>query len=81
MSPEIKNMDLGGLVDLLAQETQKFTQLSSGSEYEACRELIRQIQSIIESRKTDLDQAVEMPPGNFKPADNSQVSSISTGSV
>jgi hypothetical protein len=55
MHPDFQNMTTSNLVDLLAQETQKFTQFMAekqfGQEYEECKHLIQQIQSIISSRQ------------------------------
>ena len=54
MFTDYNNMATANLVDLLAQETQKFTQLMSESrfsqEYEDCKGTIHQIQAVIESR-------------------------------
>ena len=51
----IQNMTMEELVDILAQKTQKFTQLlvykDFGNEYKECKETIRQILSEIEIRK------------------------------
>jgi hypothetical protein len=55
MRPDYQNMTTANLVDLLAQETQKFTQLMMdkkyGEEYEACKQVIQQIQAAISSRQ------------------------------
>jgi len=52
---ENQNMTMEELVDILAQKTQKFTQLlvykNFGSEYKECKETIRQILVEIELRK------------------------------
>jgi hypothetical protein len=50
-----QNMTMEELVDILAQKTQKFTQLlmykDFGNEYKECKEVIRQILAEIEIRK------------------------------
>ncbi len=50
-----KNMTMDQLVDILAQKTQKFTQLlvykNFGDEYRECKEAIQQILAEIELRK------------------------------
>jgi hypothetical protein len=50
-----QNMSMEELVDILAQKTEKFTQLlvykDFGSEYKECKEVIRQILAEIEFRK------------------------------
>jgi hypothetical protein len=50
-----QNMTTEELVDILAQKTQKFTQLlvykDFGNEYKDCKETIRQILAEIELRK------------------------------
>ena len=50
-----QNMTMEELVDILAQKTQKFTQLlvykDFGNEYKECKETIRQILAEIEIRK------------------------------
>ena len=51
---DFNNMATATLVDLLAQETQKFTQLMAEKrfteEYVVCKDIIHQLQAIIESR-------------------------------
>jgi hypothetical protein len=61
MSENHQNMTMEDLVDILAQKTQKFTQLlvykDFGNEYKECKETIRQILAEIEIRKEKtLDQ-------------------------
>jgi len=50
-------MATANLVDLLAQETQRFTQLMAenrfSQEYEECKGVIHQIQAVIESRRKE----------------------------
>ena len=50
-----QNLTMEELVDILAQKTQKFTQLlvykDFGNEYKECKETIRQILAEIEIRK------------------------------
>ena len=52
---DYNNMNTANLVDLLAQETQKFTQLLTDKEftpeYEEIKNTIKLIQGIIESRQ------------------------------
>jgi len=61
LSENHQNMTMEDLVDILAQKTQKFTQLlvykDFGNEYKECKETIRQILAEIEIRKEKtLDQ-------------------------
>ena len=55
MIEDRQNMTMEELVDILAQKTQKFTQLlvykDFGTEYKECKETIRQILAEIEIRK------------------------------
>ena len=55
MSENLQNLTMEELVDILAQKTQKFTQLlvykDFGNEYKECKETIRQILAEIEIRK------------------------------
>ena len=55
MIEDRQNMTMEELVDILAQKTQKFTQLlvykDFGNEYKECKEIIRQILAEIEIRK------------------------------
>ena len=55
MIEDRQNMTMDQLVDILAQKTQKFTQLlvykDFGNEYKECKETIRQILAEIEIRK------------------------------
>jgi len=60
MMDERQNMTKEELVDILAQKTQKFTQLlvykDFGSEYKECKEAIRQIIAEIEVRKKIINE-------------------------
>lgn len=73
MLPDIQNMTMGELVDLLAQETQKFTQLmmekEKSPEYETTKNLVQQIQAIIAVRK-------HLSQGEEEPGVNKQVSNL-----
>ena len=55
MMEERQNMTMDQLVDILAQKTEKFTQLlvykDFGNEYKECKEAIQQILAEIETRK------------------------------
>ena len=55
MMEERQNMTMDQLVDILAQKTEKFTQLlvykDFGNEYKQCKEAIQQILAEIETRK------------------------------
>ena len=55
MTADHQSMTMEELVDILAQKTQKFTQLlvykDFGNEYKECKETIRQILTEIEIRK------------------------------
>ena len=55
MIEDRQNLTIEELVDILAQKTQKFTQLlvykDFGNEYKECKEAIRQILAEIEIRK------------------------------
>ena len=55
MIEDRQNMTMEELVDILAQKTQRFTQLlvykDFGMEYKECKETIRQILAEIEIRK------------------------------
>ena len=55
MREELQNMPMEELVDILAQKTQKFTQLlvykNFGIEYKECKEAIQEILTKIEIRK------------------------------
>ena len=55
MMEDRQNMTMDQLVDILAQKTQKFTQLlmykDFGNEYKECKEAIQQILAEIELRK------------------------------
>ena len=58
MIPEYQNMSMQELVDLLAQKTQKFTQLlvekRFDEEYKKCKKDIQQIMTQIEIKKEPL---------------------------
>lgn len=55
MRPDYQMMSTANLVDLLAQETEKFTQLMMdrkySDEYEYLKSRVQQIQAIIEMRR------------------------------
>jgi len=55
MIENCQNLTMDQLVDILAQKTEKFTQLlvykDFGEEYKKCKESIQQILAEIESRK------------------------------
>jgi len=55
MIENLQNMTMDELVEILAQKTQKFTQLlvykDFGNEYKDCKEVIQQILAEIEIRK------------------------------
>jgi len=55
MIEDRQNMTMEELVDILAQKTEKFTQLLShkdfGNEYKECKQAIKQILAEIETRK------------------------------
>ena len=55
MREELQNLTMEELVDILAQKTQKFTQLlvykDFGNEYKECKETIRQLLAEIEIKK------------------------------
>ena len=55
MIEESQNMTMEELVDILAQKTEKFTQLLAykdfGNEYKECKQAIKQILAEIEIRK------------------------------
>jgi hypothetical protein len=52
---EYNSMNTANLVDILAQETQKFTHLMTAkevtSDYDQCKTIIKLVQAIIESRQ------------------------------
>jgi len=60
MSEDRQNLTMEELVDILAQKTQKFTQLlvykDFGKEYKECKEDIHQILAEIELRKGNNEQ-------------------------
>ena len=68
---EYNNMNTANLVDLLAQETQKFTQLMTEKEftpeYEEIKNNIKLIQGIIEFRQ---DTAITQPDISFSLPDS-----------
>jgi RNAse (barnase) inhibitor barstar len=55
MFSEYQTMNTDALVDILARETQKFTQLMAvknySQEYMECKEIIQMIQEVLERRK------------------------------
>ncbi len=55
MIEDRQNMTMEELVDILAQKTEKFTQLLAhkdfGNEYKECKQAIKQILAEIETRK------------------------------
>jgi hypothetical protein len=55
MSEDLQNLTMEQLVDILAQKTQRFTQLlvykDFGNEYKECKQAIQQILAEIEIRK------------------------------
>jgi hypothetical protein len=73
MLPDLHNLNLANLVDLLAQETQRFTQLMGekqfSAEYEACKEAIQKIQEAIELKKGPTSST---PDINYTKSDYSQ---------
>ena len=60
MMEDRQNMTLDQLVDILAQKTEKFTQLlvykDFGNEYKECKVAIQQILAEIEKRKATTSQ-------------------------
>jgi len=66
MMEDRQNMTLDELVDILAQKTQKFTQLlvykNFGTEYKECKEAIQQILAEIELRKKNVIQNIDPYP-------------------
>lgn len=58
MGEYLQNMTMDELVDILAQKTEKFTQLlvykNFGAEYKECKEAIQQILAEIELRKKNI---------------------------
>lgn len=60
MLEDRQNMTMDQLVDILAQKTQKITQLlvykDFGNEYKECKEAIQQILAEIEIRKETINQ-------------------------
>lgn len=55
MFSEYQTMSTDALVDILARETQKFTQLMAAKnfsqEYMECKEIIQMVQEVLEGRK------------------------------
>lgn len=53
---DYQSMSTSSLIDMLATETTRFTQLMAekkfGKEYEACKEVIHQIQAVLQVRQT-----------------------------
>jgi len=66
MSENLQNMTKEELVDILAQKTQKFTQLlvnkDFGIEYKECKEAIRQVIAEIELRKETINERSNSSP-------------------
>ena len=66
MREERQNMTMEELVDILAQKTQKFTQLLGykdfGNEYKECKEAIRQVIAEIELRKERINERSNSSP-------------------
>lgn len=60
MIEDRQNMTMDQLVDVLAQKTQKFTQLlvykNFGNEYKECKEAIKQVLAEIKRRKEKTSQ-------------------------
>lgn len=60
MGENLQNMTKEELVDILAQKTQKFTQLlvykDFGSEYKECKKAVQQIIAEIEVRKKIINE-------------------------
>ena len=66
MIEDLRNMTMDQLVDILAQKTQKYTQLlvykDFGNEYKECKEAIQQILAEIDLRKeTAIDGESQSP--------------------
>ena len=66
MMEDCQNMTMDQLVDILAQKTQRFTQLlvykDFGNEYKECKESIQQILAQIELRKeTTINEQGDRP--------------------
>ena len=68
MGENLQNMTKEELVDILAQKTQKFTQLlvykNFGSEYKECKEAIQQIIAEIELRKKTITELTNFSPSS-----------------
>ena len=66
MIEDRQNMPMEELVDILAQKTQKFTQLlvnkDFGIEYKECKEAIRQVIAEIEVRKERINERSSSSP-------------------
>jgi hypothetical protein len=64
MIQDRQNMTMDELVEILAQKTQKFTQLlvykDFGKEYKDCKEVIQQILGEIELRKQTTNREFEI---------------------
>ena len=64
MIENLQNMTMDELVDILAQKTQKFTQLlvykDFGNEYKDCKEAIQQILAEIGLRKQTTNTGFEL---------------------
>ena len=65
MQLHYQGMATSSLVDLLAAETTKFTQLMAekkyGKEYEDCKEVIQQIQAVLQSRQENFTATNKLP--------------------
>jgi len=66
MIEDFHNMTMDELVDILAQKTQKFTQLlvykDFGNEYKKCKEAIQRILAEIEIRKETTGKQKQAAP-------------------
>ena len=64
MTEDCQHMTMDELVDILAQKTQKFTQLlvykDFGNEYKECKDAIQQILKEIELRKKTTNTEFEL---------------------
>lgn len=66
MTEDFHNMTMDELVDILAQKTQKFTQLLAykdfGNEYKECKKAIQRILAEIEIRKETTGKQKQATP-------------------
>ena len=74
MLPDLKDLELSALYDLLADYTSKYTLMmrwgGQADGYDECKDIIRQLQNEIDSRKpqedtqsnNDLDDGMELVP-------------------